>query len=118
MNANIEQTTNTLKRIRVQGGAKLSGVVEVSAAKNSMLRLMVATILTEGRCVLTPFPHKMLDADVLWKMLQQLGKKISFLDKALVVEEVGGVLSHELRWTDRSIRSTILMAAALLTRFW
>ena len=104
------------RRLRVKGGVHLSGVVELSAAKNSMLRQLVATILTNEQCVLHPFPAKMLDASILWKMLKQLGKQISFVGSSIVLNEPSA-LGHELRWSDRSIRSTILMAAALLTRF-
>jgi UDP-N-acetylglucosamine 1-carboxyvinyltransferase len=91
-------------------------MVEVSAAKNSMLRLMVATILTGDTCILQPYPQQMLDATVLLNMLRQLGKSINFDGASAVISEPSE-LSHDLQWQERSIRSTILMAAAMLARF-
>lgn len=107
---------SSLQKVSVEGGSRLTGSVELSAAKNSMLRLLVASILTSERVVLTPFPKKMLDADILWRMLSHLGKTVSFEGAAISIEEPNG-LSTDLQWSDRSIRSTILMAAAMLTRF-
>jgi UDP-N-acetylglucosamine 1-carboxyvinyltransferase len=103
------------QKVAIRGG-KIRGVVELSAAKNSMLRLLVASILTSGRVELRPFPHSMLDADILRKMLVRMGKTARFEGDALILEEPAG-LSSELRWEDRSVRSTVLMAAAMLSRF-
>jgi len=52
----------------VSGGARLTGVVEVAGAKNSVLKLMAASLLAEGRTVLTNCPDiddLTLMADVL-----------------------------------------------------
>lgn len=103
------------QKVAIRGG-QIRGVVELSAAKNSMLRLLVASILTTGRVELRPFPHSMLDADILRKMLVRMGKTARFEGDALILEEPAG-LSSELRWEDRSVRSTVLMAAAMLSRF-
>lgn len=102
--------------VRVEGGARLSGVVELSAAKNSMLRLLVATLLTSERCDLRPFPTRMLDADILSSMLSRLGKRLRLEDGSMSVEEPVS-LSTDLDWEGRSVRSVILIASALLTRF-
>jgi UDP-N-acetylglucosamine 1-carboxyvinyltransferase len=103
------------KLVTIAGGTKLNGTVEVSAAKNSMLRLMVATILTADPCTLRPYPAQMLDATVLLGMLKKLGKSVSIEDGIATIAEPSG-FGDELVWTDRSIRSTILMAAAMLAR--
>jgi UDP-N-acetylglucosamine 1-carboxyvinyltransferase len=58
----------------------------------------------------------MLDADILCGMLSFLGKGVSSQGSTVVITEPGA-LSSELRWTERSIRSTILMAGAMLARF-
>jgi len=96
--------------------ARLQGVVELSAAKNSMLRLLVATILSSERCELSPYPTSMLDADILRKMLLAMGKTISFSGSSIIIEE-HSPLDPVLTWSERSIRSTVLMMAALLGRF-
>lgn len=115
MLANVHRSAQQTQRVAISAG-KLEGVVELAAAKNSMLRLLVATILTSERVELRPFPRTMLDADILRRMLVKMGKVASFEGDALVLDEPNG-LSSELRWDTRSIRSTVLMAAAMLSRF-
>lgn len=102
------------QKVAITGG-RLSGIVELSAAKNSMLRLLVGTILSSGRCEIAAYPRSMLDADILRKMLIAMGKTVSFSGSAIVIEE-HRELNPDLRWSERSIRSTVLMMAALLGR--
>lgn len=107
---------NPTQTVEIVGGTPLRGVVELSAAKNSILRLMVASILCNERMELRPYPDSMLDADILQRMLARLGKSVSFEADAIVFEEPSP-LSPDLKWEDRSIRSTVLMMAAFLGRF-
>ena len=46
-----------MERIRVVGGARLAGEVSVTGAKNSVLKLMAAALLAEGRTTLTRVPR-------------------------------------------------------------
>lgn len=103
------------KSILVHGGSILRGHVNVSAAKNSMLRLMVASLLSSQEIALRPFPTSMLDATTLNAMLSNLGKTISVEADELRLTETNGI-SSDLDWNGRSIRSTILIASALLAR--
>jgi len=116
MNDHRQNVNKQLTVVNVRGQARLSGTVEVSAAKNSMLRLMVGSLLTEEECVLYPYPKGMLDAEILCGMLEVLGKKIVLTaDQSLSISEEQHSKT-ELRWSKRSIRSTVLIAAALLAR--
>ena len=57
-----------MEQFVVSGDARLTGVVEVAGAKNSVLKLMAASLLAEGRTVLTNCPDiddLRLMADVL-----------------------------------------------------
>jgi len=110
--AYIEQKPT--QKVAITGG-RLSGVVELSAAKNSMLRLLVATLLSGERCEISAYPRSMLDAEILRKMLMHMGKTVSFSGDFIIIEE-HRVLNPNLIWSERSIRSTVLMLAALLGR--
>jgi UDP-N-acetylglucosamine 1-carboxyvinyltransferase len=94
----------------------LRGSVTVSGAKNSALRLMVASILTSGRIELNNYPNGLLDAGVQSEMLTELGKQCHVNKGALIVEEQRS-LKQTFDWDDRSIRNTLLMLGALTTRF-
>lgn len=93
--------------------AKLMGTVNVSGAKNSVLRLMAATILTDEPVVIQNYPATLLDAIVHKEMLEALGKTCEVQDNSLRVSQ-SGPLSSTLNWEGRSIRNTLLILGALV----
>ena len=60
------------EHFRVNGGARLTGVVDVVGAKNSVLKLMAAALLAEGRTVITNCPE-ILDVPLMADVLRSLG---------------------------------------------
>ena len=106
---------NQNKEIRINKGT-LKGKVRVSGAKNSSLRLLAASLLTEETVELNNFPNGLLDVQVHLEMLEVLGKTYSCTDdKVLIKEESSEITS--LEWEGRSIRNTLLILGALTTRF-
>lgn len=93
----------------------LRGEVSVSGAKNSVLRLMAATLLTKQRMTIRNYPAGLLDAIVHAGMLEHLGKRCTVEGSTLVVDEIGP-LSSTLDWKGRSIRNTLLVLGALTAR--
>ncbi len=64
-----------MERLRVVGGARLSGTVRVSGAKNSALKLMAATLLAPGKSTITNLPA-IADVDYMAELLTRLGCKV------------------------------------------
>ncbi len=95
--------------------SRLEGIVTVSGAKNSVLRLMAASLLTSGRIVLDNYPQGLLDAQVHVGMLEALGKRCTIAGDALTIEEASPPPA-ELVWDGRSIRNTLLILGALVAR--
>jgi UDP-N-acetylglucosamine 1-carboxyvinyltransferase len=95
--------------------SRLVGQVRVSGAKNSVLRLLAASLLTSGTVVLDNYPDGLLDAIVHVGMLEALGKRCTVADGALRIDELQAPPS-ELVWTGRSIRNTLLILGALVAR--
>jgi len=94
----------------------LNGVVKVSGAKNSALRLLAASILTDEVVEINNFPNGLLDVQVHLDMLKVLGKSYeTFEDNVFIKEEKSNVTI--LDWEERSIRNTLLILGALTTRF-
>lgn len=60
----------------VTGGTRLQGSVKVSGAKNSVLKLMAAALLTEGTTTLTNCPE-ILDVPLMQNVLQGLGCEVT-----------------------------------------
>ena len=61
-----------MERFVVAGGARLAGEVRVTGAKNSVLKLMAATLLAEGTSRLTAVPD-ILDVTIMGELLSRLG---------------------------------------------
>lgn len=95
--------------------ARLTGSVTLSGAKNSALRLLAASLLTDGRVTLTNYPAGLLDAQVHVGMLEALGKSCVTEGDRIAIDEPR-LISEQLDWEGRSIRNTLLILGALTAR--
>lgn len=95
---------------------RISGVVKVSGAKNSALRLLAASILFDKDVVLNNYPNTLLDIKIHEEMLSLLGKTVVSSSGNVIIRE-SGKLSNTLEWKKRSIRNTLLILGALVSRF-
>ena len=64
-----------MDRIVITGGARLVGVIPISGAKNSAIKLMAASLLTEEPLRLTNMP-RLADTRLMAKLLTRLGAQI------------------------------------------
>ena len=64
-----------MDRIRIGGGRALSGTIEISGAKNSALKLMAASLLTDEALVLSRMP-RLADTRFLGHLLAHLGARV------------------------------------------
>lgn len=96
--------------------ARLEGEVSLAGAKNSALRLLAATLLTEGRVHLTGYPAKLLDAQIHVDMLRALGKTAVLHDDTSITITEESAPKSQLVWEGRSIRNTLLILGALTAR--
>src|SRR5674536_30205 len=62
-------------RLRVRGGRRLEGTVVLSGAKNSALKLLAASLLTDEPCVLRRVP-RITDVATMVAMLRALGADV------------------------------------------
>ena len=92
----------------------LSGEVRISGAKNSVLKLMTATVLAPGRYVLSNVPQ-ISDVEWMAELLGSLGLSISWLAKGtleiVTPDEIGCSAPYEL--VERMRASTALIGALL-----
>ncbi|WP_313002435.1 UDP-N-acetylglucosamine 1-carboxyvinyltransferase [Brevundimonas sp.] len=65
--------------IVIHGGNRLNGQIEVSGAKNSAIKLMAASILTDQPLLLTNMP-RLADTRFLGQLLQQFGVAVTERD--------------------------------------
>ena len=64
-----------MDRIAITGGARLEGEIPISGAKNSAIKLMAASLLTDEPLRLTNMP-RLADTRFLGKLLQRLGAEL------------------------------------------
>jgi UDP-N-acetylglucosamine 1-carboxyvinyltransferase len=64
-----------LDRIAITGGARLEGEIAISGAKNSAIKLMAASLLTDEPLRLTNMP-RLADTRFLGQLLQRLGTEL------------------------------------------
>ena len=97
------------------GGARLAGEVSVAGAKNSVLKLMAAALLAEGRTTLTSVPD-ILDVTIMAEVLRRLGCAVDRSDGTVTID-VPAQPSHEADYDlVRRIRASIAVLGPLVAR--
>lgn len=104
-----------MDRIRIRGGRPLEGVIDISGAKNSALKVMVAGLLTDERLVLDNVPA-LADVATMRQLLAQHG--IAVEQTAARQLSVGGAITNTEAPYDivRKMRASILVLGPLLVR--
>jgi UDP-N-acetylglucosamine 1-carboxyvinyltransferase len=69
-----------MDRIRIVGGQRLSGAIPISGAKNAILPLMIASLLTEDTMILDNVPH-LADVGLLQRILGNHGVDVMIAGK-------------------------------------
>ena len=100
----------------IEGGGKLYGRTEIQAAKNSVLPLLAASVLTDEQVTIRDVPA-ISDVENMLHILTELGCKISRTADSVIIDSVNAV-SHEIpaRLT-KELRSSVFMLGSVLTRF-
>jgi len=106
-----------MERLRVVGGARLSGTVRVSGAKNSALKLMAATLLAPGESKITNLPA-IADVDYMAELLTRLGCSVKVNNELHeVIIQVPEKLGHKADYDlVRKMRASINVLGPLITR--
>lgn len=103
-------------KIIVTGGRRLSGEVRISGAKNAVLPIIVATLLSEGRCVLEDVP-RLADVQIIKDVLLSLGAEITFQDNTM---EINGAPVDKVQAPVeyiKKMRASVLIMGPFLARF-
>jgi UDP-N-acetylglucosamine 1-carboxyvinyltransferase len=104
-----------MERFVVVGGARLAGEVAVTGAKNSVLKLMAASLLAEGRTHLTAVPD-IMDVSIMSEVLRRLGCTVTRGEGTLTID-VPTELGHEADYDlVRRMRASIAVLGPLVAR--
>ncbi|MBI4661471.1 MAG: UDP-N-acetylglucosamine 1-carboxyvinyltransferase [Verrucomicrobia bacterium] len=98
----------------IKGGAPLHGEVTISGAKNAVLPIMAATLLTPEACTIRRVPN-LSDVKFMGEILTSLGAEVKCGENALTIraEKIRGVGDYDLV---RKMRGSICILGPLLAR--
>jgi len=77
-----------MDKLVIQGGAPLKGTVKIAGAKNAVLPILAATLLTDQTCVIKGVPA-LSDVLTMLKILRALGVKAQMEDDTIIVNPKG-----------------------------
>jgi len=100
--------------LMIKGGSPLHGEVTISGAKNSVLPLMAATLLTKEPCVIHRVPD-LSDVKFMGQILASLGAQVKVEGSTVTIQagKVAGYGDYDLI---RKMRGSICILGPLLTR--
>ncbi|MDD5614501.1 MAG: UDP-N-acetylglucosamine 1-carboxyvinyltransferase, partial [Candidatus Omnitrophica bacterium] len=104
-----------MDKIEILGGKRLSGTVEVSGAKNALLPILAASLLTPEKCIIRNV-SKLKDVSTMLKIMEGLGVNVKQNPDSIEVESgdfQGNEASYDLV---KTMRASICILGPLLAR--
>ncbi|MGJ8744516.1 UDP-N-acetylglucosamine 1-carboxyvinyltransferase [Polaribacter sp.] len=106
---------------KIEGGHKLNGTITPQGAKNEVLQILCAVLLTSERVVVNNVPD-IIDVNKLIFILGELGVKVEKLSRnsyAFTADEVNlpYLESEDFKRDGSSLRGSIMIVGPLLARF-
>ncbi|MDO5569286.1 MAG: UDP-N-acetylglucosamine 1-carboxyvinyltransferase [bacterium] len=105
-----------MKKITIEGNHTLSGEINISGAKNSIVALLPATILADEPVTITNVPN-IKDVEATIAILQYLGSEITYQNNTIIIDnkniqnkEIPDNLANKLR-------ASYYFMGALLSKF-
>lgn len=106
-----------MEKFLVEGGTQLHGEVTIGGAKNAAVAIIPAAILAGGRCIIENVPN-ISDVNVLFKILTEIGVKVTMLDKNTVEidssQPLEPIVPYELA---RHMRASYYFIGAFLAKY-
>lgn len=112
----VQNGVKIVDRLEIIGGKKLQGKVKISGAKNAVLKLMTASLLTNRQCLIRNVPH-IRDVETMIGVLKALGAEVEWEDEATIKIQFSGGLGYSAPdELVREMRASVQVMGPLLTR--
>ncbi|MGA0035178.1 MAG: UDP-N-acetylglucosamine 1-carboxyvinyltransferase [Ilumatobacteraceae bacterium] len=103
--------------IRIDHNGPLEGEVRVPGAKNSVLKLMAATVLADGEFVISNVPG-IVDVEIMSQLLTSLGSSVEPVDgDSLLIRHEGDLSTEVPAELAGRLRASINLLGPLVARF-
>ena len=105
-----------MEKLYIKGGHDLNGEVLISGAKNAVLPILAATLLTDQRMTINNIPH-LYDVTTTIELLRQMGVSV-MLNENMSIEVEANTISSLFVPYDvvKTMRASILVLGPMLTR--
>ncbi len=104
-----------MDRIYIKGGKRLEGSVDINGAKNAVLPLMVAALLSSEKSTLFNVPD-LKDVDTMRTVLEAIGAKISKRGNSMTIDP-SGFNNHEAPYEMvRKMRASVYVMGPMLAK--
>lgn len=106
-----------MEKFIIQGGNRLEGSVRISGAKNSVVAILPAVLLSDGVCRIENVPN-ISDVSVTLKILYELGAKVRMINQSTFEIDPTGVNSYIIsKEMSSRMRASSYFIGAMLGRF-
>ena len=102
--------------LEITGGSRISGKVDISGAKNSVLPLLASTILSKNIVMIDNAPM-VKDVLTLLKLLENLGASFSFKENNITINSTSIKETIAVYDIVKTMRASVLVLGPLLARF-
>ena len=104
-----------MDKLLIEGGARLSGEVAISGAKNAALPILCAALLTREPVTITNVPN-LMDTRTLLRLLGEMGVKTQFDGETVQLD--ASEITHPFASYDlvKTMRASVLVLGPLTAR--
>lgn len=106
-----------MEKYVIKGGGKLSGEVTISGAKNAVVAILPAVILSDEPCIIENIPS-ISDVTIALQIMSEMGAKIRMLNKTTVEIDTRSLQNMPIPYEKAKLmRATTYFLGTLLGRF-
>jgi UDP-N-acetylglucosamine 1-carboxyvinyltransferase len=105
-----------LSKLLVRNGCSLKGTVNISSAKNAILPIIAASLLSGEDCILNEIPY-LEDVRVMGEVIQSIGASFEVLEGESLKIKASNIINHEPVYElIRKMRASFLVMGPMLAR--
>ena len=104
-----------MKKIVIEGGIPLKGIITASGAKNAVLPVIAASLLVAGECIIDDAPW-LADVETMCKTVEYMGVKTDFAGGRLRIDTVGFNNPEAPAEYAKKMRASSLLMGPVLSR--
>lgn len=105
-----------MSKLIINGGVPLKGNVAISGAKNAALPILAASIMSQNQIKLHNVPQKLLDIQLMLKILQHIGIGYQKNLDNIIIEKQKIINSHIDSSLTSKMRASIVLLGPLLAK--